>query len=61
MIYQVADYVRDGSEGLFSWYDHNMPAAVNEAQFSNVQALYIGDLSPEEFAALLEQAAQKER
>jgi raffinose/stachyose/melibiose transport system substrate-binding protein len=61
MIYQVADYVRDGSDGLFSWYDHNMPAAVNEAQFSNVQALYTGDLSPEEFAALLEEAAQKER
>ena len=61
MIFQVADYVRDGSDGLFSWYDHNMPAAVNEAQFSNIQALYTGDLTPDGFASLLEQAAQKER
>jgi hypothetical protein len=61
MIFQVADYVRTGSEGLFSWYDHNMPAAVNEAQFSNIQALYTGDLAPGDFAALLEQAAEKER
>ncbi len=61
MIFQVADFIRDGSEGLFSWYDHNMPAAVNEAQFSNIQALFTGDLTPEEFAAQLEQAAQAER
>jgi hypothetical protein len=38
-----------------------MPAAVNEAQFSNIQALYTGDLAPGDFAALLEQAAEKER
>jgi raffinose/stachyose/melibiose transport system substrate-binding protein len=61
MIFQVADFLRDGSDGLFSWYDHNMPAAVNEAQFSNIQALFTGDLTPEEFAAQLEQAAQAER
>jgi len=60
-IFQVADLVASRSEGLFSWYDHNMPAAVNEAQFSNIQALFTGDLSPEEFAALLEQAATVER
>jgi raffinose/stachyose/melibiose transport system substrate-binding protein len=61
VIFQVADFLQDGSDGLFSWYDHNMPAAVNEAQFSNIQALFTGDLTPEEFAAQLEQAAQTER
>jgi len=61
MSYQVVGRFRDTSDGLFSWYDHSIPAEVNEVWFSQIQALYSGDLSPQEFSELSEQAAETAR
>jgi len=53
---QSATFLRNHTDAIFSWYDHPMPAPVNDVMFSNIQALYTGKLTPEEYAALMEEA-----
>ena len=60
-VYQVADWMSKNSERIFPWYDHTVPAAVNEQQFANITALVGLSMTPEEYASHLEDAANAER